>query len=289
MDYTMMYMIATVATCLSILWIVLYMKYKNTYDNLLAAIDGKQYLLPELFFIGFGFIDMFKINLRTEYGKKKEKKIAEVYGEKYAEYYHNVIVAGQITYALTIAPFGLFLGAMVNDMLYTILSIAAAASLVVYLDYEVNNAVEKKRDEIISDYPEVLSKLVLLVNAGLVIREAWTKVAYTSNNTLYREMQIMSEEMNNGVSDLDALNNFAQRCSVKQIKKFASILSQNIQKGGAELAINLRHMNEESWEEKKHIAKTKGETAGAKLMIPLLIMFVGVLMMVIVPIVTSMF
>ena len=48
-------------------------------------------------------------------------------------------------------------------------------------------------------------------------------------------------------------------------------------------------MNEESWEEKKHRAKRKGEAASSKLMIPIMIMFVGILIMVIVPIFTNMF
>lgn len=289
MNYLMAYVLAGIASAMVFLWTILYLKYKNSFDNVIVAIDKKQFMMPEIFFVGFGFIDMFKINLKTEGGRKKEKKIAEVYGEKYSEYYHYCILGGQITYTLTIAPFGLFIGAITNDIVYAILALAATAAIVVYLDMEVNNAVEKKRDEILSDYPEVLSKLTLLVNAGLVIREAWTKVAYTSDRALYKEMQTTSEEMNNGVSELDAFFNFAQRCSVKEIRKFASVLSQNIQKGGSELTMNLRYMNEESWEEKKHRAKRKGETAGSKLMIPLMIMFVGILLMIIIPIFANMF
>ena len=162
-------------------------------------------------------------------------------------------------------------------------------AIVVYLDMEINDAIEKKHEEILSDYPEVLSKLTLLINAGMIVREAWTKVAYTCDRALYKEMQITSEEMCNGVAELDALYNFSQRCTVKELKKFSSILSQNLQKGGTELAYNLRSMNEESWEQKKHNAKRKGETAGAKLMIPTMIMFVGILLMVVVPIFTNMF
>ena len=177
---------------------------------------------------------------------------------------------------------------MTNDMTFAILVVAAAAALIVYLDIEVSSAVERKHDEILSDYPEILSKLTLLVNAGMVIREAWTKVAYTCDRAMYKEMQLTSEEMNNGVSELDALHNFAQRCSVKEIRKFTSILSQNIQKGGSELTMSLRYRNEESWEEKKQRAKRKGETAGTKLMIPLMIMFVGILFMIIVPIFSNM-
>ena len=289
MNYMMAYTLVGIGTLMVILWTILFFRYRNRFDNVLVAIDPKQFMMPEIFFIGFGFMDMFKVNLKTEGGRKKEKKIAEIYGEKYAEYYHYCIVGGQITYTLTIAPLGLFIGAIANDVTFAVLVLAATAAIVIYLDMEVSNAVEKKRDEILSDYPEVLSKLTLLVNAGLVIREAWTKVAYTSDRALYKEMQATSEEMKNGISELDAFYNFAQRCSVKEIRKFASILSQNIQKGGTELALNLRNMNEESWEEKKHRAKRKGETAGSKLMAPLMIMFVGILLMVIVPIFTNMF
>lgn len=289
MDYLMAYVMAGVATVMVLLWTILFLRYRNRFDEMLVTLDPNQFMMPELFFIGFGFMDMFKVNLRTEKGRKKEKKYSEIYGEKYAAYYHYCIVGGQITYALTIAPLGLFIGALANDATFALLAIAAAVAIVAYLDMDVNNAVEKKRDEVLSDYPEVLSKLTLLINAGMVVREAWAKVAYTSDRAMYKEMQITSQEMNNGVSDLDALYNFAQRCSVKEIRKFASILSQNIQRGGTELAISLKSMNEESWEEKKHRAKRKGETASSKLMVPLMLMFVGVLLMVIVPIFVNMF
>lgn len=178
MSFVVAYALAGAGTLLVVLWVMLYLRYSSQYDVMIAAIDKKQFFLPEIFFIGFGFMDMFKVNLKTEAGRKKEKKIAEIYGEKYAEYYHNCIVGGQITYALTVAPLGLFIGAMTNDMTFAILVVAAAAALIVYLDIEVSSAVERKHDEILSDYPEILSKLTLLVNAGMVIREAWTKVAY---------------------------------------------------------------------------------------------------------------
>lgn len=289
MNYLMAYAMVSIATVMVIFWTILYLRYRNSFDDIIVAIDRNQFLMPEIFFIGFGFMKMFRVNLRTEKGRNKQKKISEVYGEKYAAFYHYCIVGGQITYTLTIAPMGLLIGAITNDATFAVLALAATAAIVVYVDMDVNNAIEKKRDEILSDYPEVLSKLTLLVNAGLVIREAWTKVAYTSDRALYKEMRLASEEMNNGVSELDAFYNFSQRCAVKEIRKFASILSQNIQKGGSELTMNLRYMNEESWEEKKHRAKRKGETAGSKLMLPLLIMFVGILLMVIVPIFTNMF
>ena len=289
MDYLIAYVMAALGTFLVAVWAVLYFKYRNKYDNIISAIDKKKFMMSDLFFIGLGAIALFNINLKTANGRKKEKEIAEAYGERYAEFYHNVIFGGQITYALTIAPLGLFIGAMTNDIIMGALALAAAAALVVYLDMDIKNTVNRKRDEIMSDFPTVLSKLTLLVNAGLVAREAWAKVAYTTDRALYQEMQLTSEEIQNGTSDVDALYHFAQRCSIKEIRKFASILTQNLQKGSSELTLNLKYMTAESWEEKKHFAKRKGELASQKLLIPVMVMFVGVLLMVIVPILSNMF
>lgn len=280
--------LSAIGTAFVGLWVLLFFRYHNAFDEFINAIDREQYLLPELFFIGFGFIDCFKINTKGERGREKEKRIAEVYGEKYAPFYYHCIIAGQITYALTLIPIGLYFGALSNSTFFTFLALVATVALVVYLDQNVNNMVERKREEILADYPEVLSKLTLLVNAGLVVREAWSCVANTSDRALYKEMRITTEEMNNGVAELDAFYNFSQRCAIKEIKKFTSLLVQNIQKGGTELTMSLRFLTGESWEEKKHRAKRKGETASSKLMIPLLVMFLGILLMVIIPIFSNM-
>lgn len=283
MNYLLPYLYAAAATAAGLFWCYLYFKYKTAFDDVIALADKKKFMLSELFFVGFGFLELFRVNIKNERGLKREKKIAEIYGEKHAAFYRYCILGAQITYLLTIIPFGFCVGAITNDIIFPLLIMAAAAAIDIYMDIEINNAVEKRHDKILADYPVMLSKLTLLVNAGLVVREAWNRIAYTSDSPLYKEMQRTSEEIKNGLSDIDAFYNFAQRCAVKEVRKFSSILSQNIQKGGTELAVSLRYMANESWLEKKHRTKIKGETAGAKLMIPLMIMFCGILIMVIVP------
>lgn len=277
-----------IGTVLVVFWLYLYKTYIDSYDDIIESIDPEQYKMPELFFIGFGAIEVFKVNLKSEKNRKKQKMISELYGERYAEYYHYCMVGGQFTYGLTVAPLAFLFGAMSGDITYAMLIGALGVFLVIYLDKEIETAVEKKRDEILIDFPEVLSKLTLLVNAGLVLREAWAKVAYTSDRPMYKEMQIACDEMNNGISDVDAFYNFSQRCAIKEVRKFASVLIQNVQKGGTELAKTLRFMTDESWEEKKHRAKRKGEAAGDKLMAPMMIMFGGIIMMIIIPLFASM-
>ena len=57
-----------------------------------------------------------------------------------------------------------------------------------------------------------------------------------------------------------------------------------IQKGSNEVVIFLRDMSAEAWEEKKHEVKRKGEKASSKLILPIGLVFFGVLILIIVPI-----
>lgn len=62
------------------------------------------------------------------------------------------------------------------------------------------------------------------------------------------------------------------------------MMIQNLQKGSNEVVIFLRDMSAEAWEEKKHEVKRKGEKASSKLILPIGLVFFGVLILIIVPI-----
>jgi len=283
MDFLLAYVMAGLGTVVSLFWAFLYFRYNRKFQDVLTAVDEKEFLLPELFFIGFGVIELFHINMQSPYMNKRMRTISEVRGEKYAAFYTYITFGAQITYAFTIAPLGLFVGAISNDPIIGLLGIGAAFTLVLYLDAEVKNAINRRRDDIMRDLPQMISKLALLVCAGLVMRDAWKQVAYTGNGTMYLEMQTACEDFENGISEVQAIEHFAQRCSVKEVKKFSSIIVQNIQKGSSELAVALKQLASESWEQKKRTVKIKGELASQKLMIPTGIMFLGILLMIIVP------
>lgn len=74
MSFVVAYALAGAGTLLVVLWVMLYLRYSSQYDVMIAAIDKKQFFLPEIFFIGFGFMDMFKVNLKTEAGRKRKRR-----------------------------------------------------------------------------------------------------------------------------------------------------------------------------------------------------------------------
>lgn len=162
--------------------------------------------------------------------------------------------------------------------------------MIVYsVNSSINDAMEKKKESILSEFPRMVSKLTLLINAGMLVRRAWDEVANSNfENSLYAEMRYTSRDIEEGMTIDDAMRSFAERCGIKEMRKFASIYVQAVNRGPQEAVNSMKIMAEEAWEQKKQISKQKGELASQKLLIPNMIMFGGIMVVVVVPIVFSM-
>lgn len=282
MDVSRMFILGF-ATALVFLWIFLANKYENTYATLVNSIDPEQYKYPELFCIGLAIMKFLKIDSKSKRSRKRIKEIAEVQGKRYAEYYFYVINAAKWTYGFTVLVLMTLLGAMGNEPMAVLLGIVLAFLVMWYVEELLNDKLEGRRDELLADMPQMLSKMTLLVNSGMVVREAWKKTAEGGDRELYKEMRQTVAEVQNGITEIDAYRNFAERCSIKQIRRFTSTMIQNMQKGNAEISYFLKELSDEMWEEKKHLVKRKGEAANSKLMIPTTMIFIGILIMIMVP------
>ena len=269
-----------VATLAVALWSMMAVRYADTYESVTSSIDPEKYRYPELFCVGFGIMNILHISTRS---KRARKRIREIQGKKYAEYYYYIINGAKWTYGFTVLVFFAVLGAMGNSALALFFGVILAGMIMWYLEELMNDQLNERRDELLADMPQMLSKLTLLVNSGMIVREAWSKVAYGGERQLYREMQMTVQEMNNGLSDLEAYRNFAERCGIKEIRRFSSTMIQNLQKGNAEISFFLKEMSDEMWEEKKHLVKRKGEAANSKLLLPIGMIFIGILVMIMVP------
>ena len=134
------------------------------------------------------------------------------------------------------------------------------------------------------DFADALSALALLTNAGMVLREAWETVAFSGQRTLYQEMQLTLDDMKNGVSDMEAMRRFGNRCVVPEIRKFSATVIQGLEKGSGDLPAMLTQQSREVWDLRKQEVRRQGEKAASKLIAPMAVMFIGILVMVIVPV-----
>lgn len=275
--------IMSVGTVIGIVFIILVLAGKK-YDAYIEPLTDNEYPLNQLYGVGFLVLDITKHNFATKAERKRRQQIALIYGEKHAEYYLRVNAAERITLAFALMVVGFALYGITVDLL--ILGVFAMFAFVAY--YYVSTLPEeklkKKTEQIINDFADVVSKLALLVNAGMIMKEAWAKVAYTGDSELYQEMQRVVVNMENGISEIDAYTDFGTRCSAPEIKKFTSTIIQGLVKGNRELVEMIKQQSREIWDGKRHRVKQQGEKAASKLLIPICIMFVGILIMIIIPI-----
>lgn len=275
--------ILVLATVFVFVWMVLAVKYESVFQPLVQTIDKNQYKYPELFCIGLALMKILKIDSKSKKARKRIKEIAQVQGKMYAEYYFYVMNGAKWTYGFTVLVFLVLIGALGNSPMAAFLGVVLAGLVMWYVEELLNDKLNARRDELLADLPQMLSKLTLLVNAGMTTLNAWKKVAETSERVLYREMREVVAETQNGKDELEAYMNFADRCSIKEVRRFTSTIIQNKLRGNREEAYFLKELSDEMWEEKKHLVRRKGEAAKSKLLIPTTMIFIGILIMVMVP------
>ena len=183
---------------------------------------------------------------------------------------------------------GIFLTVLAKEVIFLLLALVLAMLTVYYYWTGVPEKVKKRDEEISAEYPELLSKLALLVNASMIVPEAWSKIAQNGQGPLYEEMRRADEDIRNGYSTRDAYMDFAERCMNEDITKFISTLLQNMSKANAEMTLFLQDYAKEAWNGKKQRALQKGQAASSKLMIPIALIFIGILVMIIMPLFANM-
>lgn len=145
------------------------------------------------------------------------------------------------------------------------------------------------RGAVLKDFPGLVNKLVLLLNAGLVVTSALAKIAddytvyKTERRVLYDELVEMQRKVRDtNLSIISELKTFAQRCGIREFMRFSAILAENVDKG-AILAEKLELESELLWNGRKKYAEEKGRMAETKLTLPLLILLIALIAITIAP------
>ncbi len=153
---------------------------------------------------------------------------------------------------------------------------------------------EKKRQErtrqMLLDYPNLVTRLALLLEAGMTVRKAFEKIALSYKQKqkgnvrwAYEELLKAYYEMESGVMEERAYENFGRRCDHPKYRTLATLLIQNLKRGNRQLLDILEKESAEAFEERKRYARVQGEEAATKLLIPMTLMLVIVLVILIVP------
>lgn len=267
-------------------WLFFYVK-GLPHNALFETLDEKDFPLKEIYGFGYGLLEMFHYSYKSKGDRKLRQQLIVLYGEKYSEYYLRVIHSQQVTMAYSLFVISFALYGLADDIMAFLIGLMFTGLAYYYFGTVTQKKILKRSEELLHDFSEVVSKLALLTNAGMILKEAWQEVAFAGEGVIYQEMQIAVNEMNNGVSDVDAIYNFGMRCIIPEIKKFTSTIVQGLVKGNSELSAMMQEQSKEVWQLKKQLVRREGEKAASKLLIPICIMFIGILIIIIVPIFTN--
>lgn len=151
--------------------------------------------------------------------------------------------------------------------------------------YGINRKEKEAKESIIKELPEFINKLVLLLNAGVILNTAFLKVADDCDGKRRSESYFYMRICDIGqmVRDTNAsfhqeLYDFARHSGVKELMRITNIMMDNVSKGD-DLSNKLKRENELLWFARKQQAEEKGKLAETKLTMPLM-MLLGVLIMI---------
>lgn len=174
-----------------------------------------------------------------------------------------------------------------------VLGFSLAVLLQVRTQVEKQKAGRLREQQLLLDYSEVVSKLVVYIGAGYTVRGAWDRIAAGYGESLkngkqtirpvYEEMVKAATQIKSGLSESRAYSEFGRRCGLQPYIKLAALLEQNQKNGGRQLRNALDIEMASAFEQRKNAARKLGEEAGTRLLLPLLLMLLVVMIMIVVP------
>lgn len=262
-------------------------KKNQTYIKQVGNLDKSQYPFRDIMPIGLYYADKFGIEKFKESNKLLYEKMVSIYGLETEEFFRLHIANKIILGILSInAVYFLMLANGSFSIYMIIMGIIAGIAAYFLADSMQEEQFKKRSNQIKYDFPEFLTKLVLLINAGLSFERAWEKIMEESSDSespLIYELSKTYKDMKSNIPRIKCLNDLSRRCKVKEINKFTSIVLQNINKGSSDMVYMLQQLSDECWNERKNIAKQKGEEASSKLLFPMMLMLIAVFVVVLAP------
>ena len=183
-------------------------------------------------------------------------------------------------------------GEAFNFNIIPIMGIIIAILLYLQEKEKERRSTENRKRELMKDYPDIVSKLIVFIGAGLSVRQSWESIVIDYENECkennerryaYEEMVKALAKLKTGIYENTVYKDFGRSCALRQYMKLASLLEQNRRNGLANLHSLLSMESQSAWDERINLARREGEELNTKLLLPLFMMLLIVMMIIIVP------
>lgn len=276
----------SIGTVAAVFFLVLMAKGKR-YDALIEGLPDEGYSDKELFAVGFALQEIPVFSMKSGIGKKLMADANILYPEnngRFAEFWARLYWARTLSLSMMVVAFVFCIASWMQGASALLIAVFAVLGAVAFYDAganEMEKRIKKRSDACVQEFSNVVSKLAMLMNCGLIMKDAWFIVAYSKEGEIYDLMREACNAMNSGESAAEAVYNFGVRSSAQEIRKFSSILIQNIEKGGSDVTMYMRQQSQELWAHRRQLMLQKGDEAAAKLLLPTMLVLVGLIIMIV--------
>lgn len=195
-------------------------------------------------------------------------------------------IANKLGETLIVLTVGCWLAYFAKEPILYI-GIAIAAFVIVLQLYQGTiQKVKLRRQQILLELPIILTKMTLLIEAGETIAQAFIKSMkeYShSTHPLHYEWNIAITMLQNGDSFPVVIERFSKRCSTQPVSVLSTYLLLNYARGGSYFVTSIQDLMNELWNQRKTIAKKKGEEASSKLVFPTIFILLLLMILIVTP------
>lgn len=154
---------------------------------------------------------------------------------------------------------------------------------------KLKRQLEERNKELKMDYSQIVNQIAILTGAGMPVFRAWERVVKDyerrkgDERYAYEEMCLTYSKIKEGEGEISAYEKFGENCGLREYRRLALLLNRNIRQGAAGMGALLEREAEESFEERKNLARARGEEAGTKLLLPMMIYLMLIVLIVVLP------
>lgn len=178
-----------------------------------------------------------------------------------------------------------------RPVLLVLMGFLMAAMIIPAGKSAVNDRLKKRESQMKSDYPDIVSKLILLMSAGETCRGAWKKIcndylgslSSTGKRYAYEEMCFSLRELELGAAEAQVYERFGNRAGLVCYSRLATMLARNLKRGSRDILSQLELEAKDAFAERFDEVRKKGEEASTKLLLPMMGMLMIVVAIIVVP------
>lgn len=157
---------------------------------------------------------------------------------------------------------------------------------IVFRRQHVKNLIGEREAELLREYPGLVQRFLLYLQSGLSVTQAWMILteAYGPEAHRLREELIKSRHrLQAGIGMEEVFREFADSCDLKEYRKLAQLITQNIRSGADTILQALHQEAEDARREGKKRAEEAGRKAETALLGPMMVMLIVVFLVLLAP------